>query len=684
MTQNSSCTTCGGPLGQPSIRRVCERCLLAAGLRTGEQEIRQEILQITSSAERAAYIDELGRDDPELRDRLRSWLAALEENSATNIPGASPLSAVAASSIDGRYRLRQKIGEGGFGTVYLAEQLAPVQRQVAVKILRLGMDTRQVVARFKLERQTLALMDHPNIAKMLDAGATESGRPYFVMELVRGVPITRYCDEQRLSIPQRLGLFIQVGLAVQHAHQKGIIHRDLKPSNILVAVQGGQPVPKVIDFGIAKVTQQVFSEPTLLTLDHQLLGTPAYISPEQAALGSSDIDTRSDIYSLGVLLYELLTGATPFDTKELAQAGLDEMRRIIREQEPIRPSTKVSHFEARTGPGQSKTQGPKFKIERDLDWIVLKCLQKDRALRYATANGLAMDVQRFLDQEPIVARPPSTWYRARKAIRRHRLPVLAGVTVLATMIAGGVLATWQAARATRAEHEQRQFRKEIEAELNRREGEFAAKHGRWREAVPFYQKTIELIPSNQEFYHNLIPLLAELGDLPLYNETCRHELARFRPTIESRVAERMTKDCLILPKSKADPEELSKVAEVAVKVAYPRVDLPWFQLAKGLAEYRCGRFTNAVAWLQKSLAGAADLATDPGRIYVQVQGRAVLAMAQSHLGRVREARATLNEGQLLERERLPRLDHNGLTDYWPDSIYAELLIREAAAQLALP
>ncbi|HXJ74843.1 MAG TPA: serine/threonine-protein kinase, partial [Candidatus Dormibacteraeota bacterium] len=320
----------------------------------------------------------------------------------------------------------------------MAEQEEPVRRRVALKVIKVGMDTKQVVARFEAERQALALMDHPNIAKVLDAGATEAGRPYFVMELVRGIKITEYCDQENLSTEQRLDLFIQVCQAVQHAHQKGIIHRDLKPSNILVADHDGVPVPKVIDFGVAKATtDQRLTDKTLFTAFEQFIGTPAYMSPEQARLSGLDIDTRTDIYSLGVLLYELLTGKTPLDQKELLASGLDEMRRTIREREPVRPSTRLSTMlegELTTTAKHRRTDAPKLihLLRGDLDWIVMKALEKDRARRYDTANGLAMDLQRYLTDEPVVARPPSKLYRFQKLARRNRLTFAAAGSVAAT------------------------------------------------------------------------------------------------------------------------------------------------------------------------------------------------------------------------------------------------------------
>jgi eukaryotic-like serine/threonine-protein kinase len=376
-------------------------------------------------------------------------------HSTIKIESAEEQTDEAVGQVIGRYKLLQKIGEGGCGTVYMAEQEQPVRRRVALKVIKLGMDTKAVIARFEAERQALALMDHPNIAKVLDAGATESGRPYFVMELVRGIKLTDYCDQNHLAVRQRLELFIQICQAIQHAHQKGIIHRDIKPSNILVTLHDGIPVPKVIDFGIAKATtDQRLTDKTLFTAYEQFIGTPAYMSPEQAEMSGLDIDTRSDIYSLGVLLYELLTGKTPFDPRELIESGLEAMRRTIREKDPVRPSTKVHTLvaeELTTTARQHGVDAPKLasQLRGDLDWIVMKCLEKDRMRRYDTANGLAMDLKRHLGNEPVIARPPSGVYRFQKLVRRNKVVSTASALVLLAVLAGTVISTAQALRARR-------------------------------------------------------------------------------------------------------------------------------------------------------------------------------------------------------------------------------------------
>jgi WD40 repeat protein/serine/threonine protein kinase len=353
-------------------------------------------------------------------------------------------------TVIGPYKLMEQIGEGGFGLVFVAEQLAPVRRKVAVKVIKPGMDTRDVIARFEAERQALAMMDHPNIARVLDAGATESGRPYFVMELVRGVPITDYCDKNRLTPRERLELFVVVCQAVQHAHQKGIIHRDLKPSNVMVTLHDGRPLVKVIDFGVAKALHQSLTEKTIYTRFAQMVGTPLYMSPEQAEMGGLDIDTRTDIYSLGVMMYELLTGTTPFDKKRVAKAAYDELIRMIREEEPPKPSTRLSQSTAslpaiaehrRTEPARLSKM-----FRGDLDWITMKALEKDRTRRYESASGLAADVQRYLHDEPVEASPPSAGYRLRKLARRHRAALVTSAAFAVLLIGDAIGGTWMAFR----------------------------------------------------------------------------------------------------------------------------------------------------------------------------------------------------------------------------------------------
>jgi WD40 repeat protein len=411
--------------------------------------------------EEAAYLERACGQDQELRRRLEKLLRAgrkakdffQKHNPAAALRGnrdvAAEVVGESAGSVIGRYKLLQKIGEGGMGVVYMAEQEEPVRRRVALKIIKLGMDTQQVVARFEAERQALALMDHPNIAKVLDGGATDTGRPYFVMELVQGVPITEFCDKNRLGAAERIKLFIQVCQAIQSAHQKGIIHRDLKPTNILVTLNAGVPVPMVIDFGVAKATQQKLTEKTVFTNYATMIGTPAYMSPEQAEMSRLDVDTRSDIYGLGVLLYELLTGTTPFPEKRLRSASYQEMQRIIMVEEPERPSTRLRQKSSQASPFLLDTSH--YQLSTDLDWIVMKCLEKDRARRYETANGLAADLKRHLDDEPVVARPPSAAYKLQKAWRRNKLVFSAAVAVVLALVVGLSLAAigWHQARVER-------------------------------------------------------------------------------------------------------------------------------------------------------------------------------------------------------------------------------------------
>jgi serine/threonine protein kinase/WD40 repeat protein/Tfp pilus assembly protein PilF len=453
------------------------------------RDIFWEAMERRTPQEQAEYLDHACQGRPELRARVEALLRAnAEPNSflAEPPPRQAALPDAACErpgTVIGPYKLLEQIGEGGFGLVFMAEQLHPFRRKVAVKVLKPGIDNRQVIARFEAERQALALMDHPSIAKILDAGTIDqpeahkpeggssqplkdvrpSGRPYFVLELVKGIPITDFCDQAQLPLPERLELLVSVCRAVQHAHQKGIIHRDIKPSNVLVTMQDGAPLAKIIDFGIAKALGQQLTDKTLFTGFAQLIGTPTYMSPEQAALSNVDVDTRSDIYSLGVLLYELLTGTTPFDKERLTTAGYDEMRRIIREEEPVRPSTRISTMgEAATVVSARRQSNPEALsqvVRGELDWIVMKALEKDRNRRYETAFSFAADVQRFFRDEPVSACPPSAWYRVRKLARRHRWALaLAGVVVLALVViaAGSLIAALFLNQALRDSEHNRQ------------------------------------------------------------------------------------------------------------------------------------------------------------------------------------------------------------------------------------
>ncbi|HEY1381579.1 MAG TPA: serine/threonine-protein kinase, partial [Gemmataceae bacterium] len=430
-----------------------------------ERDIFIAAMQRGDPGERRAYLDAACRADAALRDRVDGLVAVyaragsfLESPAGEGAFGGADGGGPAAGDVvAGRYQLVERVGEGGMGEVWLAEQTEPVRRKVAVKLVRPGMGSRQVVARFEAEWQALALMDHPNIATVFDAGSTESGRPYFVMELLKGVPITDYCDRHRLGPRERLGLFVDVCRAVQHAHQKGVIHRDVKPSNVLVAGHDDTPVVKVIDFGVAKVTGEPATDRPADGPYTHLVGTPLYMSPEQAGQGAPDVDTRTDVYALGVLLYELLTGTTPFEGALPRGATYAEIRRVIREEAPPKPSTRVGTLgPAAVAVSANRRSDPKALgrlLRGEPDWIVMKCLAKDRDRRYETASGLAADVGRYLRDEPVSAGPTGAGYRLRKFVWRHRGPVLAASVVLAALVAGLAGATWGLVRADWARRE---------------------------------------------------------------------------------------------------------------------------------------------------------------------------------------------------------------------------------------
>jgi serine/threonine protein kinase len=613
-------------------------------------------LELEASADRAAFLERACAGDGRLRSAVEEMLAARNDfgkifcehspvmvspaeisQALTDAAGLNAEVGLVLSVEDelgkrvGPYKLLQKIGEGGCGIVYMAEQEKPVRRRVALKVIKLGMDTKSVIARFNAERQALAMMDHPNIARVLDAGATETGRPFFVMELVRGTKITVLCDENRFDTRQRLALFVEICQAIQHAHQKGIIHRDIKPSNILVTMRDDSPVPKVIDFGIAKATSgERLTDLTIFTAYEQFVGTPAYMSPEQAQMSELDIDTRSDIYSLGVLLYELLTGKTPFDQKELLQSGLNEMRHTLLEREPHRPSTKLDGLKAEdlTQTAVSRhTEPPKLKLllKGDLDWIVMKALEKDRNRRYQTANGLGMDVQRYLHNEPVSARPPSRFYRFQKLVHRNKTTFVAIGAVSMALIAGFGTSTWLFFKEREARQEQVRLREvsdlmrsnetkmrhESEAQAKiaqaailifrnqlaeadalmgdvdlpvthpsleaadvfRKLADWNETRGQWKPAA---NSLLKLVQANQidktdmtdEATRELLkvgPTLVLTGDLADYRKFVEATIARFSGTQNPVATEQVIKVGTILPVDKNIIQSLEPLAQVAEK-----------------------------------------------------------------------------------------------------------------------
>jgi len=637
-----------------------------------EKAVFCEALEISDPDQRRQFLDRACGGDGELRQTVEELLAAQEAAErfftestdsltlATDLEGSGdglggvpsePFVEEGLGSTIGHYRLLERIGEGGYGIVYLAEQEKPVRRRVALKIIKLGMDTKKVIARFEAERQALALMDHPNIARVFDAGATEKGRPYFVMELVKGLKITEYCDQHHLGLKPRLELFIQICQAIQHAHQKGIIHRDIKPSNILVRMVNDAPSPAVIDFGIAKATGQQLTDETIFTAQGQLIGTPDYMSPEQVAGSAVDVDTRSDIYSLGALLYQLLTGKTPFDTRELLKSGMDEMRRTLMDRDPRTPSAKLT---AMAPAEQTKAARLRHiepsklvsKLRGDLDRIVMKALEKDRTRRYQTANDLAMDVERHLKDEPVLARAPSRWYRLQKLAQRNRLVFLSGGAVAVALVLATTLSSIMFFKERQALDSEARLRKQAElrerashvaslvtqgrfeeadklsatlplnepsietsAEL-RALGNWHAANGRWPEAAARLESVnrvnqldvADVVAVDQL---DLAAALLKAGDRAAYEHLRQAKAGSLSPA-DVALDYRTFKLGLLLP---ADPRILQLFnlgAQPAEKsfadVEWIRPNLPhWVQWSEALAllNYRRGDFSNAIGWCER-------------------------------------------------------------------------------------
>jgi hypothetical protein len=722
----------------------------------GEEDLFVAARELSDPDGRRQFLDRACSGDASLRARIEELLAAESDAEqffadsvpSMSIPGPGISSSWSASSLSGvlppstpgeesvgtrigRYKLVQKIGEGGCGVVFMAEQEEPVRRRVALKIIKLGMESRSVIARFEAERQALAMMDHPNIARVFDAGATDQGSPYFVMELVRGVRITKYCDKNRLTIRQRLDLFIQICHAIQHAHQKGIVHRDIKPSNIMVSLHDGLPVPKVIDFGISKATDARLTDRISFTAYAQLMGTPDYMSPEQAEMSGLDIDTRSDIYSLGVLLYELLTGKTPFDTKDLLGAGIDDFRKTLRERAPPRPSERllsIGREEAVAVADCRRADASRLHLllRDDLDWVVMKALEKDHRRRYETANGLAMDIQRHLSCEPVTAHPPSRLYQFRKLVRRNRVVFATGGAVALALVAGLGTSTWlflkerdAHRRAVTAEQQQARLRVEAESRAKMTQAALLVSQERFEDAdrllneIPLDQPTVEgsaVLRAVGEWhavqghwklaadrftrlllvdrldgwdvytldYLRLGPAVAEMGDTVGYERFRDEAIERFSVGT-CPAADRILKICLLLPAGEPVLRSMTSIAADATRsfsegeANGDGFKAAWDCVSLALWDYRNGNYSSAATWAQKCLAYPEKNAPRASA------AKAILAMAYEKLGRPTEAAAELLAGEeLAEGKPKGRLDlGTPVQGFWFDRAFARILLRES-------
>jgi serine/threonine protein kinase/Flp pilus assembly protein TadD len=651
-----------------------------------EETIFITALEMESAHLRATYLDEACAGRTDLRRKVEELLVAhgragkFLDNVAAAWNAQLPIAdrqtrTERPGTLVGQYKLLEEIGEGGMGLVFVAEQQQPVRRKVALKVIKPGMDTQQVVARLEGERQALALMDHPNIAKVLDGGETAGGRPYFVMELVNGVPITNYCDRNQVPIRQRLELFVDICQAVQHAHQKGIIHRDLKPSNVLVMSHDDKPVVKIIDFGVAKAIDQQLTDKTIYTQFAQLIGTPLYMSPEQAGQSGLDVDTRSDIFSLGVLLYELLTGTTPFDKERLRTVGYDEMRRIIREEEPPKPSTRIGT------PGHAATtvstmrQSDRKQLSRlirgELDWIVMKALEKDRNRRYDTANGFVADVQRYLRDEPVLACPPSPWYRFGKFARRNKGVLVTALIVTAALLLATGVSTYFAFEAADRAHALRQGLDDLKAADRFLEiGRFSSDRLNWDDADAAFSAAIARCPDYPKPWQDRAGLYASLqlwdlaapdlkrafqlrdpdtnwywlfealllldeGDAEGYSALCVRMRQRFSGALERDDTAFLVRTLMQLPDPQADRTAL---ADLARRIAEAQPEVGWYWYVAGLAEFRAGRYELAVETLQRSYK------TDPRKGQRELN-LPVLALTYHRLGQPQQANKALADAE---------------------------------------